>query len=156
MGTQVAKHAYPRLTSGIYGRFSAFQLLSCLPDPGIPNFLRRPVSDGFLSEAEFAEPGAEAVHLRAFRVILGKEAFLEEQELMFRSGGVVDDGDDEALEVDLDAGEQLGERGFFKVPVVVEGELAGMQVDLDEVALAWIAIESGGTFDIDAEDVHVR
>jgi len=29
---------------------------------------------------------------------------------VFRAGGVVDDGDEEAFEIDLDAGEQFGER----------------------------------------------
>jgi hypothetical protein len=85
-------------------------------------------------------------------VVFGEEAFFEEEELVLGSRGVVDDGDEEPLEVALDAGEQLGERGFVEVPVVVEGELAGMQVDLDEVGLAGIAVEAGGALDIDAED----
>lgn len=77
--------------------------------PCLPFFLRWAVADGFLAEAELAELGAEAVHFRAVRVVLGEEAFFEKQELVFGSGGVVDDGDEEPLEVDLDAGEQLGE-----------------------------------------------
>jgi len=109
--------------------------------PLLPIFLRRPVADGFFAEAEVANLGAEAVHPCSFRVILGEEAFFEKQKLVFGSGGVVDDGDEEALEVDLDAREQLGERGFVEVPVVVEGELSRMQVDLDEVGLARIAVD---------------
>ena len=85
-------------------------------------------------------------------MILGEKAFLEKQELVLGAGAVVDDGDEEALEIDLDAGEQLGERGFLEVAVVVEGELAGMQVDLDEVGLAGFAVKAGGSLDIDAED----
>ncbi len=91
----------------------------------LPLFLRRSVADGFLAQAEFAELGAVAVHFCPFRVVLGQEAFPEEQELVLVAGGVVDDGDEEAFEIDLDAGEQLGERFLFEVPVVVEGELAG-------------------------------
>jgi hypothetical protein len=64
-------------------------------------------------------------------VVFGEEAFFEKQKLMLTTVGVVDDGDEEPLEVDLDAGEQLGERGFIEVAVVVEGELAGVQMDLD-------------------------
>ena len=86
----------------------------------------RPIADGFLAEAEFAELGAEAVHLRAVRVVLGEKALFEKQELVFWIGAVVDDGDEKAFEVDLDAGEKLGERVFFEVAVVVEGELAGV------------------------------
>ena len=74
----------------------------------LPFLLRRPVADGLLSESELAEFRAEAIHFRAVRVILGEEAFLEEQDLVLGSGGVVDDGDEEALEVDLNAGAQLG------------------------------------------------
>ncbi len=64
-------------------------------------------------------------------MVFGEEAFFEKQKLMLTTVGVVDDGDEEPLEVDLDAGEQLGERGFIEVAVVVEGELAGVQMDLD-------------------------
>lgn len=85
-------------------------------------------------------------------MVLGEEAFLEKQELVFRTGGVVDDGDEKALEIDLDAGEQLGKRGCVEVAVVVEGEFPRMQVDLDEVGLAGITIKAGGALDIDAED----
>lgn len=109
--------------------------------PRLPFFLRRPVADGFLPEAELAELGAETVHLRAVRMILGEEAFFEEQELVLGTGGVVDDRNKEALEVDLDAGEQLGERGFLEVPVIVEGELARVEVDFDEVGFARVAVE---------------
>ena len=41
-------------------------------------------------------------------MLLGEEALLEGQERVSGTGGVVDDGDEEVLEVDLDAGEQLG------------------------------------------------
>ena len=44
-------------------------------------------------------------------MILGEEAFLEEQKLVFGTIGVIDYSDEEALEIDLDTGEQLGERG---------------------------------------------
>jgi hypothetical protein len=37
--------------------------------PLLPLFLRRPVTDGFLAEAELAEFDAEAVHFRAVREI---------------------------------------------------------------------------------------
>ena len=73
--------------------------------PRLPLFLRRPVADGFLAQAEFAELGAEAVHFRAVRVILGEEAFLEKQELVFSTIGMVDDRDEEPSEIDLDPGE---------------------------------------------------
>ncbi len=63
-------------------------------------------------------------------MVFGEEALFEKQKLMLTTVGVVDDGDEESLEVDLDAGEQLGERGFIEVAVVVEGELGGVQVDL--------------------------
>ena len=76
--------------------------------PLLPLFLRRPVADGFLAKAELAQLGAEAVHLRAVRVILGEEAFFEKQELVLGTGSMVDDGDKETPEVDLDPGEQLG------------------------------------------------
>jgi len=59
-------------------------------------------------------------------VVLGEEALFQEKQLVIRAGGVIDDGDEEALEIDLDAGEQLGEWGVVEVLVVVEGELAGM------------------------------
>jgi hypothetical protein len=75
--------------------------------PRIPFFLRWPVTDGFLAQAELAELGAEAVHLRAVRVVFGEEAFFEKQKLMLTTDRVVDNGDEKALEVDLDAGEQL-------------------------------------------------
>jgi hypothetical protein len=42
-------------------------------------------------------------------VVLGEKAFFEKQELMLGAGGVVDNGDEEAAEVDFDAGEELGE-----------------------------------------------
>ncbi len=120
--------------------------------PLLPLFLRGPIPDGFLAQAELAELGAEAVHFRAVRVVFGEEAFFEKQELVLSTVGMVDDGDEETLEVDLDAGEQFGKRGFFEVAVVVEGEFAGIQMDLDEVGLAGIAVEAGGALDIDAED----
>jgi hypothetical protein len=85
-------------------------------------------------------------------VVLGEETFFEKQELVFRSGGVIDHGDEEPLEVDLDPGEQLGEWSGVELAVVVEGELAGMEVDFDQVRLAGISVEAGGAFDIDAED----
>ena len=53
-------------------------------------------------------------------MVFGQEAFLEKQELVLWAGGVVDDGNEKALEVDLDAGEQLGERCFVEVLVVME------------------------------------
>jgi hypothetical protein len=77
-------------------------------------FLRRPESDGFLAEAEFAELRAETLHFHAIRVVLGEEAFLEKQELVLGSVGVIDDSDEEPFEVDLDAGEKFGERGAFE------------------------------------------
>jgi hypothetical protein len=55
-------------------------------------------------------------------VLLGEEAFFEEEELVFGSVRVVDDRNEEAAEVDLDAGKELGERVFFEVAVVVRGE----------------------------------
>lgn len=67
-------------------------------------------------------------------MILGEESFLEEQELVLGAGRVVDDSDEQSLEVDFDAGEQLRERRFVEVPVVVEGELARMEMDLDEAS----------------------
>ncbi len=70
----------------------------------LPLFLRWPVADGFLAEAEFAKLVAEAVHFRAVRVVFCEETFFEEQELVLGAIGVVDDGDEEPLEVDLDAG----------------------------------------------------
>lgn len=93
-----------------------------------PLFLGRSIDDGFFVEAEFSELRGEIVHFRAVRVVLGEEAFFEEQELVLRAGGVVDEGDEEALEIDFDAGEQLGQRGLFKVAVVVKGELAGVDI----------------------------
>ena len=71
----------------------------------LPFLLRRAVADGFLAQAELAELGAEAVHLWAVRVILGEEALFEKQELVLGAGGVVDDGDEEPPEFDLDPGE---------------------------------------------------
>lgn len=47
-------------------------------DKLLPLLLRWPVADGILAQAEFAERGAEPIHLRAVRVILGEEALLEE------------------------------------------------------------------------------
>ena len=85
-------------------------------------------------------------------MILGEEALLEEQKLMFGAGGVVDDTDKKAFEVDLDAGEQLGKWCRVKVPVVVKRELPRMEVDFDEIRIARIAIEPGGALDIDAEN----
>ena len=82
-------------------------MLRCLP-----RFFCRAKDDGFLAEAEFAELGAEAVHLRSIRLVLGEGAFLEEQQLVFGAGAVVDDGDEEAAEVDFDAGEEFRERRF--------------------------------------------
>jgi hypothetical protein len=64
-------------------------------------------------------------------MVLGEEAFFEKQKLMLTTVGVVDDGDEESPEIKLDPGEKLGERGFIEVAVVVEGELARVQVDLD-------------------------
>ncbi|MCX6880210.1 MAG: hypothetical protein NTW21_41360 [Verrucomicrobia bacterium] len=66
--------------------------------PRFPLFLRRSVADGFLAEVEFAELGAETVHLAAVRVVLGEEALLEKQELVLGTGAVVDDGDEEKNE----------------------------------------------------------
>jgi hypothetical protein len=68
-------------------------------------------------------------------VVLGEEAFFEKQELMLSTVGVVDDRDEEPPEIDLDSGEELRQRCGVKVFVVVERELAGVQVDLDEVGL---------------------
>jgi hypothetical protein len=59
-------------------------------------------------------------------MILGEKALLEKQELVLGTGSVVDHGNKEALEVDLNVSKQLGEWVFVEVPVVVEGELAGV------------------------------
>ncbi len=64
-------------------------------------------------------------------MVFGEEAFFVSQKLMLPTVGVVDDGDEESPEINLDPGEKLGERGFIEVAVVVEGELARVQVDLD-------------------------
>jgi hypothetical protein len=69
------------------------------------------------------------------------EAFFEEEELVFRAGAVVDDGDEEAVEVDFDAGEELWEWVFFEVAIVVEGELAGVEMDRSAFLLSAV---SGG------------
>ena len=74
-------------------------------------------------------------------MVLGEEAFFEEQKLVLGAGGVVDDGDEGALEIDFDAGEQLGERGFLEEvliehPVGIRGEgeaVAGIVVARDGV-----------------------
>ena len=71
--------------------------------PLLTLFLRRSVTAGFLAQAKFTELGAEAVHFRAVRVILGEEAFFKKQELMLSTIGMVDDRDEEPPEVDLDA-----------------------------------------------------
>lgn len=75
-----------------------------------PFFLRWPITDGFLPKTEFVELDTEAVHLQAVRVVPREKTFFEKQELVFGSSGVVDDGNKEALEVDLDPSEQLGQR----------------------------------------------
>lgn len=80
--------------------------------PAFPLFVRRPVADGLLADAEFAELGAVEVHFQTRRVVFGQESLLEKQELLLCSIGVVDDGDEEPLEVDFDAGEQLWQRGY--------------------------------------------
>ena len=120
--------------------------------PLLPLFLRRPIADAFLTETEFPELRRKALHFHAIRVILGEEAFFEKQELVFGAGAVVDDGDEEPPEINLDPCEQLGERRGVEFPVVMEGELARVKMDLDEVGLAGIAIKAGGALDIDAED----
>jgi hypothetical protein len=78
---------------------------------GLPLFLGRSIADGFLMKPEFSELGSEAIHFLTLRVVFGQESLFEKQELVLRSVGVVDDGDEEPLEVDLDAGEQLWQRG---------------------------------------------
>ena len=118
----------------------------------LPLLLRGAVADSFLTEAHLAELIRKALHLRAIRVVFSEEAFFEKKELMLGAGGVVDDGDEEPLEVDFDAGEQLGEWRFFEVLVVVEGEFAGIQVDFDKIGFARVAVEACGAIDIDAED----
>jgi hypothetical protein len=41
-------------------------------------------------------------------MVLGEEAFFEKQKLMLTTVGVVDDGDEESPEINLDPGEKLG------------------------------------------------
>jgi hypothetical protein len=66
------------LTSGIAARSRLFRAIA-----GVLNSIPAlsAIADGFLAEAEFAEFCADAVHLRPLRVILGEEAFLQEEEL---------------------------------------------------------------------------
>lgn len=68
-----------------------------------------------------AELRGEAVHLSPLRVVGGEEALLEEEQLPLRAGGIFEDGDEAALEVDLDAEGQLGQGLAFEVVVVCEG-----------------------------------
>lgn len=69
--------------------------------PCLPLFLRRPVADSFLMKPEFSKFGVESVHFLTRRVVFGQESLFEKQELVLRSVGVVDDGDEEPLEVDF-------------------------------------------------------
>lgn len=64
------------------------------PNQGLPTFFGGSVADGFLSETDFAEFCAEAVHLWSFQMVLGEKALFEKEELVFGSIGVVDDGNE--------------------------------------------------------------
>lgn len=59
---------------------------------------------------------------------------------------MLEDGDEELPEVDLDSESQLREAGVLEAFVVGEGELAGVEVDLGEVGSPGVAVEPGTAF----------
>lgn len=72
--------------------------------PGIKDFLVRPVADGrFVQSEPLAQLDAEAFHHRAVRVVLRHEALLEVEQLAAWPRRVVEDFHEEVAQVDLDA-----------------------------------------------------
>ena len=82
--------------------------------PRLPLLLSGAVADGLLTETEFPELGAQAIHFRPIRVVLGEEAFCEKQELVFGFGEIEDTSLDKGFDGLLDE---------FRIGFVFEGGL---------------------------------
>ena len=94
----------------------------------------------------------QALAAQALRVIWANETLFEAEELLVRGLAVVEDIGGLTPEVDFDAPEQERKGIFKKAFVILEGHLAGVLVNFDDVGFIRVAINAGGAKHVDAQD----
>jgi hypothetical protein len=85
-------------------------------------------------------------------VIRAEKSFFEAEKLLVGRLAVVEDIGRLAPEIDLDAPQHERKGVLKKSVIILEGNFAGVLVDLDDVGFVRVSINAGGTEDVDAQN----
>ena len=110
------------------------------------------VAGGFWGDIQAAQAVGEPVAGEALRMIRAEEPLLEAEELLVGRLAVIEDIGGLTAKVDLDAPEHERKRILKKAVVILEGDLAGVFVDFDDVSFVWVSVDAGGTENINSKD----
>ncbi len=85
-------------------------------------------------------------------MVFRDEALFEIEELDLRPFRVVEDFYEQIAQIHFDARLQLGQRFSVEVVVVLECDLAGVLVNLDQIGLGGIAVAMCGAVNVNAQN----